>query len=82
MAEQAGEDMVAVLPDGLGDHEGRVGVDGGEDIHSHALVGDEAVLEVVAVGMGAADIEALCGEGRNDGVLGLGLGGPADLVGR
>jgi hypothetical protein len=53
-----------------------------EDIHSHALVEDEAVLEVVAVGMGAADLKTLGGEGGDDGALGLGLGGPTDLVGR
>jgi hypothetical protein len=82
MADEACEDVVAVLPDGLDDDEGGVGVDGGEDIHTHALVEDKAVLEVVAVGMGAADLEALGGEGLDDGALGLGLGGPADLVGR
>ena len=49
MAEQAGEDVMAVLPDGLDDDERGGGVDGGEDIHSHALVEDEAVLEVFAV---------------------------------
>jgi len=32
--------------------------------------------------VGAADLDALGGEGLDDGALGLGLGGPADLVGR
>ena len=82
MAEQAGEDVMAILPDGLDDDERGGGVDGGEDIHSHALVEDEAVLEVFAVGMGAADLESLGGEGLDDCALCLGLGGPADLVGR
>jgi len=44
MAEQAGEDVMAVLPDGLDTTSG-AGVDGGENIHSHALVEDEAVLQ-------------------------------------
>ena len=82
MAEQAREDVMAVLPDGLDDDQRGFGVDPLEYIHSHALVEDEAVLQVVAVGMGAADLEALGGEGLDDGALGLGLGGPADLVGR
>ena len=54
MADQAGENVMAVLPDGLDDDERGGGVDGGEDIHSHALVEDEAVLEVFAVRVRAA----------------------------
>jgi hypothetical protein len=82
MAEQTGEDVMAVLPDGLDNDERRGGVDALEDIHSHALAEDEAVLEVFSVRVGAADLEALGGEGLNDGALGLGLGGPTQEIGR
>jgi hypothetical protein len=82
MAEQTGEDVMAVLPDGLDNDERRGGVDALEDIHSHALAEDEAVLEVFAVRVRAADLEALGGEGLNDGALGLCLGGPTQEIGR
>ena len=37
MAQQAGQHVVAVLPDRLGDDERRVGVDGREDLEAVAL---------------------------------------------
>ena len=55
---------MAVLPDGLGDHQRRIRMDVLEDIHAHALVEDEAVLEVFAVkGCARRTREALGGEG-------------------
>ena len=44
MGGEARQNMVAVLPDGLGDDERRVGVDLGEDFHAVLLAVDEAVL--------------------------------------
>ena len=52
MRLQAGQDVMGVLPDGLGDDDGRVRIDAREDVHAHALVGDEAMADrgVVVVG--------------------------------
>ena len=41
--DQAGQDVVRILPDGLGDDQRRVGVDRPEDLHAVLLAVDEAV---------------------------------------
>lgn len=43
MRAQAGQDVVAVLPDGLGDDEWRIDRNVLENFQSHALAVDEAV---------------------------------------
>ena len=55
---EAGEDMMAVLPDRLGDDERRVGGDVAEDFHAVLLAVDEAVLFLLVEGMGALDVVA------------------------
>ena len=55
MAAQPGQDVVAVLPDRLGDDERGVAVDAGEHVHAHALAGDEAVATRRVDGMAAPD---------------------------
>ena len=82
MGDEAGEDMVAVLPDGLYDDEGRCGVDGGEDVHAHALAADEAVFAHRIVCVSAAKHHALLEKRRLEHVFEIRLSGPADFIGR
>ena len=49
MTTQASEDVVAVLPDRLGDDQRRVGIDALEHVHAHALAVNEPVLESFVV---------------------------------
>jgi hypothetical protein len=56
--DEAVEDVVRILPDRLGDDDGRLGVDRGEDGHALLLGGDEAVLFGGLVGMGADELVA------------------------
>ena len=55
MRDQAGEDVMAVLPDRLGDDERRVGGNVAEDFHAVLLAVDEAVAFLLVEGMGALD---------------------------
>ena len=58
MAKQAGQHVVRVLPNGLGDDQRGLGIDAGEDAHPFLLRADEAVLLVLLVGMGADQLVA------------------------
>ena len=51
-----------------------------ENIHAHALVIDEAVLQILAVRVCAAQGEALGPQGFGQLLFHLGLGRPADLI--
>ena len=82
MAHQAGQNMIAVLPYRFGDHDRRIRGDVREDIHAHALVIDEAVLELRIVGMRAAQGESFGLESLGQLRFHLRLRGPADLIGR
>ena len=79
--EQAVEDVVRVLPDGLGDDQRLVGIDVAEDLHAFLLIADEAVLFVLLVRVAADELVALGLECGGEGLLHRGLGGPALLVG-
>ena len=57
MADEAGQDVVGVLPDRLGDDDRRVGVDLREDLEAFLLARDEAVLAGGVVGVGALDLD-------------------------
>ncbi len=81
MAAQPGQHMMAVLPDGLGHDQRRVGMDVLEDLHPHALAGDEAVAGGGVVGVGAPHGHAGAGECVADLALHLFLRWPADLIG-
>ena len=81
MAEQAGQNMVRVLPRGRGEYESGVWMDLHEDVHPHALRRDEAVLFRLVIGMGAEQLEALPGEGSGQLLFHLPLRGPALPVG-
>ncbi len=81
MVAQTGQHMMAVLPHRFGDDQTSVGINVLEDLHAHALTGDEAVLLHRIVGMPAFDGDALFGKGSDDGLLHRFLGRPADLIG-
>ena len=71
-----------ILPDALGDDEGGGGVDGGEDFHALFLGADEAVFDVLFVGVGANELIAERGDDLGEVLFHGGLGGPALFVGR
>ena len=82
MADEAVEDVVGVLPDGLSDHERGVGRDVAEDLHPIFLAIDEAVLLFWIVGMGALDLPSFAFNGLGDLLFHGGLGFLAFLIGR
>ncbi len=79
--DEAVKNVVGILPDGLGDDDRRVGVDGREDLHAFFLRGDEAVFHVLLVAVRAHELVAEFGDGGREGFLHFLLGGPADGVG-
>ena len=81
MRRQSRQHVMRVLPHGFGDDERRVGIEGAEDIDALALTGDEAVLILRLVRMGAPDDVAFGGHRRAKRRLHGGLRRPADLVG-
>ena len=81
MRDEAGEEMVRVLPDGLGDDERGLGIEAGEDLHALFLRTDEAVLLGGFVGVGADEFKTELGDGGGEGLLHRVLRGPADFVG-
>jgi len=81
MGAKAGEDVVAVLPDGLGDDEGRVGGDVAEDFHAVLLAVDETVAFLFVEGVGAPDGKAFAFDGGDEAFFHGVLGGLAGLVG-
>ena len=81
MMLQPGEYVVAVLPDGFGDNDRGIRMYPHKNIHAHALVIDEAVLEILAVRVRAAQREALGAQRLGQLFLHLCLGRPADLIG-
>ncbi len=80
MLGQAREDVARVLPDRLGDDEGRLGVDLAEDLDPARLTVDEAVLLLGVVRMAPHDPRAELAEGLLHGLLEVLLRGPAALV--
>ena len=81
MADEAGQDMVRVLPDGLGDDDRRVRIDLGEDLQALLLAGDEPVAESRVVRVGALDLDVERIQRRDDLFLHGLLRGPAGFVG-
>src|ERR1035438_4252998 len=77
VAEQAGEKVMAVLPDGLANHYRRMERDIAEDLVPVFLAIDETVLPLGIVGMGAVNLTAFTADGLHDRLLGLVLGRPA-----
>ena len=81
MGGEAGQHVVAVLPDGLGhDQRGRR-IEFAEDLHAHLLRINEAVLLLLVEGVGAHDGPAFGFQGLGEGGFHLRLLGPALLVG-
>ena len=81
MREQAGQHMMAVLPDALGHDQRRVRVQLAKNLHAHLLRINEAVLLFAVIRMGAHHRPALGLERPGQRGLHLGLLGPAFLVG-
>ena len=82
MREQSGQDVVRVLPYGLGHDELGPRVDAGEDAHAFFLRTDEAVLFVFLVRMGADQLVAGLGHGLGQQIFHFFLLRPTSLVGR
>ena len=81
MRDQAAQHVVRVLPDRLGDDDGRLGIEAGKDVHSLALRGEKAVLLLLAIMVGADDRITLGLDGAGQGFFHLFLGRPAFLIG-
>ena len=79
---QAGQDVVAVLPDGLDDDERRVRREPLEDLDARALAVDEAVPVLRVDGVAAPHRPAERGDRRREVVLELALRRPARHVRR
>ena len=77
---QSGQHMMRILPDSLGNDQRRVGIDAAKNLDALALAGDEAVLFLRVVGVGAFDREALRFDRFDEGVFHRLLGGPAGLI--
>ena len=73
--------MVRVLPDCLGDDEGRLPVDLCKHIHALALAGDEAVLEIGVIFVGPLKITTKSFDDASEFLLHLILLRPAVLIG-
>ena len=73
--------MMAVLPGGGSKHQLRLGMNFHEDVHALALRRDEAVLDLVVVGVGADQLIALLREGRGQLFFHIALRGPTHLIG-
>ena len=82
MGEEAREEVMAVLPDGLGDDERGVGVEAAKDFQPGFLGIDEAMFFGFIEGMGADGFPALSSESLGEGVFHFGLLRPAFLIGR
>ena len=81
MRDEAVEDVVRILPDGLGDNDRGLGVDRGEHRHAFPLRADEAVLHLGLVGMGPDEPVAELGDGGGELLLHRDLAGPGFFVG-
>ena len=82
MRVQAVQNMMAVLPDRLHHHQGRIRRQPAEDFHSVLLAVDESVLLYGVAGMPAAYVTAFAADGIDHSLFGLCLRRPAPLVGR
>ena len=82
MAAQAGQHMMAVLPCRRRKHQLGLRMDVHEDIHSHALRRDEAVLRCLVVSVRANQSHTLRGERRRQLLFHLPLRRPTCPVGR
>jgi hypothetical protein len=81
MGNQSGPQMTAVLPNRFGDHKRSIGMNPFENIHSHALAGDETVFQSRIVSMRSAEIDPFLKKGFREHVFKRRLRRPADLVG-
>ena len=81
MRIEAGENVVGVLPDGFDDDERRFGRQFAEHLHAVLLAVDEAVAFDGVAGVAAAHLASFVPDGSHDGLFGLRLGRPADLIG-
>src|ERR1039457_5070610 len=73
--------MMAVLPDGFHHHQRRIRRRPTEYFHSVLLAIDESMLLDGVAGIPSSYLTALAADGIHDGRFGLGLRGPALLVG-
>ena len=80
MANQAGKNVIAVLPDSFGNHDRRIRMDVLEYIHPHALAIDKSMLEALIVRMSAAQGISLSTERFDELRFHLLLRRPAHLV--
>ena len=81
MSEQAGQNVMAILPDALRDNERRVGIKAAENFHAHLLRIDEAMALRFVEGMRAHHAPAFGFKRSRDDGLHLHLFRPALLVG-
>ena len=81
MADQAGKNVVGVLPDRLGHDDRRARVDLGEDLEAFLLAGNEAVLAGWVIWVGALDLDVAGRQRLDDLLLHRGLRRPAGFVG-
>ena len=79
---QSGQNMMRILPHGLGDDERCIRRDAAEDLDAFPLAGDEAVLLFRIVRMRPFDDAALGFESSGQSLLHGFLRGPAGLIGR
>jgi hypothetical protein len=81
MGGQAGQDVVAVLPDGLGHNQRGVRVEVAEHPHAHFLGVNEAMLLLFIEGVRAHDLPAFGSQSLDEHGFHLRLLRPALLVG-
>ncbi len=79
--DETGQEVVRILPDGLGDDQRRASIDMGEDLHAFFLRCDEAVALRLLEGMCAHELVPEVRHRGGELLFHRGLGRPAFLVG-
>ena len=82
MRGESRENVVRILPYGLGNDERRLRINAAKYIDAFPLAGDETVLQRGIVTVSAGDGISLILQRRAQGHFHPGLRGPADLIGR
>jgi hypothetical protein len=80
--DQAGKEVMRILPDALGDNERCGGINPGEHSHALFLRGDEAMINILLEGVGADELVAKRGNNLGQLFFHGGLGRPAFFIGR
>ena len=81
MRDEPVQDVVGILPDGLGNDDRGLGINFGENLHALFLRTDEAVLQFRFVGMGADQLVAEHGHGGGELAFHRFLEGPGEFIG-